>query len=85
RLYDAGMIEPDDATSPVRRCGSCCHWRREPTLEGGFGAGQRTWGQCRRMPPTLPEIGDDKLVHVGVWPHTEQGDWCGEWQPLADG
>jgi hypothetical protein len=31
------------------------------------------------MPPTLPEVSDEKLVHVGVWPHTDMGDWCGEW------
>jgi len=31
------------------------------------------------MPPTLPEISDEKLVHVGVWPHTDADDWCGEW------
>jgi hypothetical protein len=32
------------------------------------------------MPPTLPEANDEKLVHVGVWPHTDVDDWCGEWE-----
>jgi hypothetical protein len=32
------------------------------------------------MPPSVPEIGEDKLVHVGVWPHTDERDWCGEWR-----
>jgi hypothetical protein len=57
-------------------CGTCRFWRLDPdaTHEAG-------WGQCRRMPPTLPAIQDDRLVHVGVWPHTDERDWCGEWQP----
>jgi hypothetical protein len=28
----------------------------------------------------VPEVSDDKLVHVGVWPHTDVTDWCGEWE-----
>jgi len=32
------------------------------------------------MPPTLPAVSDEKLVHVGVWPHTDLADWCGEWE-----
>jgi hypothetical protein len=31
------------------------------------------------MPPTMPPIQDDKLLHVGAWPHTQETDWCGEW------
>jgi len=42
------------------------------------------WGQCRRMPPAMPPVEDDKLVHVGVWPHTEERDWCGEWRAHDD-
>jgi hypothetical protein len=43
------------------------------------------------MPPTLPLIEEEKLVHVGIWPHTAGDDWCGEWQavdhrsPAGDG
>lgn len=37
------------------------------------------------MPPALPPIGEDKLVHVGLWPHTDERDWCGEWQPRNEG
>jgi hypothetical protein len=32
----------------------------------------------------MPPIQDDKLVHVGVWPHTREHDWCGEWQAAAN-
>jgi hypothetical protein len=32
------------------------------------------------MPPLLPLIEEDKLVHVGLWPHTTKADWCGEWE-----
>ncbi len=32
------------------------------------------------MPPTLPPIEQEKLIHVGIWPHTAADDWCGEWQ-----
>jgi len=36
------------------------------------------------MPPVLPDDDDDeKLVRVGIWPHTAADDWCGEWQPAA--
>jgi hypothetical protein len=50
------------------------HWRPEKAGEQLVG-----WGQCRRMPPAMPPIQDDKLVHVGLWPHTQESDWCGEW------
>ena len=62
-----------------RTCASCRYWRtatREPAAAGEGGVG---WGQCRRMPPTLPAVRDDRLLLVGIWPHTEEGDWCGEW------
>lgn len=55
-------------------CAGCAYWR--PDRVGDRDAG---WGQCRRMPPAMPPIQDDKIVHVGVWPHTQEGDWCGEW------
>ncbi len=59
-------------------CGTCLHWQREKTGERTLG-----WGQCRRMPPAMPPIQDDKLVHVGLWPHTRESDWCGEWLAAA--
>jgi len=67
----------DDSTTDERGqgCGNCRFWKR--AAGGDQHAG---WGQCRRMPPTLPDVADDKLVHVGVWPHTDRADWCGEWQ-----
>jgi hypothetical protein len=24
-------------------------------------------------------------VFVGIWPHTEERDWCGEWRATAAG
>jgi len=69
------MTEDDLTEVRVEQCRTCCFWRLEPTVGGGTG-----WGQCRRMPPALPEIRDDKLALVGVWPHTDGRDWCGEWR-----
>ena len=54
---------------------TCCFWRPEAGVDQG-----KSWGQCRRMPPTTPPIDDEKLVHVGVWPSTQESDWCGEWR-----
>jgi hypothetical protein len=72
------MDTPDSLSSSGQVCATCLHWRPEKTREKLLG-----WGQCRRMPPTMPPIQDDKLVHVGLWPHTREGDWCGEWQAPA--
>ena len=68
----AGSAGSDRAES----CRTCCFWRPEATIGDGTG-----WGQCRRMPPALPAARDDKLALVGIWPHTDGRDWCGEWQP----
>jgi hypothetical protein len=70
-----------DATTDnyPQSCRSCCFWRPVKTVGDGTG-----WGQCRRMPPALPAIRDDKLALVGIWPHTDGRDWCGEWQPGDD-
>lgn len=62
-----------------RTCRTCGFWWRDASGESGD-----DWGQCRRMPPTTPPIRDDKLVHVGVWPHTVATDWCGEWRPPGE-
>ena len=71
---DAGN-EAGGADQPQPGCWNCRFWRRA----GSDGPGP-DWGQCKRMPPVLPEIEDDKMVHVGVWPSTEAKDWCGEWE-----
>jgi len=60
---------------PGRVCATCLHWRPETTGDKTIG-----WGQCRRMPPAMPPIQNDKLLHVGVWPHTRESEWCGEWR-----
>lgn len=69
------MEELTQITGRPQACGTCRFWKR--AAGGDLQAG---WGQCRRHPPTVPEVGDDKLVHVGVWPHTDVTDWCGEWE-----
>lgn len=76
--YTVVMPGLSSSPSPDRRCGTCRFWRPETTSDAPAG-----WGQCRRMPPTLPAIDDEKLVHVGMWPHTDRGDWCGEWSAAA--
>lgn len=68
------------AVSRPSGCWNCRFWRRA----GRDGPGP-DWGQCKRMPPVLPDIEDDKMVHVGLWPSTEAADWCGEWQQRAAG
>ena len=68
------------AAAEVPGCCNCRFWRRA----GRDGPGP-DWGHCKRMPPVLPEIDDDKMVHVGIWPSTEAGDWCGEWQLRLQG
>lgn len=73
-------MEVDHADEPrLQQCGGCLFWKRSTASHNGTG-----WGQCRRMPPALPEIADDKLVHVGLWPHTDERDWCGEWRSATD-
>ena len=66
--------EPFDASRPA--CRSCRFWK--PLAGSKESSG---WGQCKRMPPALPEIKDEKLVLAGIWPATDERDWCGEWQP----
>lgn len=73
----------DDTRSrphPDQACGRCAFWRAARDAGAAMG-----WGECRRMPPALPPIENDKLVHVGLWPHTDGRDWCGEWQPRTGG
>ena len=73
------MDVPGQFRRPGQACATCTFWR--PDTVGDRPA---DWGQCRRMPPTMPPIEADKIVHVGVWPHTQAGDWCGEWQDIGE-
>ncbi len=57
-----------------RACATCRFWRKQAIRD------EDDWGQCRRMPPILPDLVDDKLVIAGIWPSTKAGDWCGEWE-----
>jgi hypothetical protein len=76
--YTEAMDAQDSPPHPGQVCASCQHWRPEKPGMKTLG-----WGQCRRLPPAMPAIQDDKLVHVGVWPHTQESDWCGAWQSRA--
>ena len=69
-------LSEDIQSEPVdgRACSTCHFWRKQTIRD------ESDWGQCRRMPPTLPELADDKLVIAGIWPSTKSGDWCGEWE-----
>jgi len=73
------MTEQFGGAEAGRTCASCRYWR-QAAREPAAGAGDVGWGQCRRMPPALPAVRDDRLLLVGIWPHTEEGDWCGEWR-----
>lgn len=72
------MIAETPSVSDRPACATCRFWRRRRVADE-----HDSWGQCRRMPPTLPELTDDKLVVAGVWPFTEEQDWCGEWQEVV--
>lgn len=63
----------------ARSCDACRYWWQEKVRRTAAG-----WGQCRRMPPSLPSDREDKLKLVGIWPETEADDWCGEWQARDD-
>jgi len=60
-----------------RACDTCRFWRKQTLRD------ENDWGQCRRMPPILPDLVDDKLVIAGIWPSTKGGDWCGEWERFS--
>ena len=62
-----------------RACDTCRFWRKQALRD------ENDWGQCRRMPPILPDVVDDKLVVAGIWPSTKAGDWCGEWEAATSG
>ncbi len=75
------MVAPatqNDPAPAAEQCAVCRFWR-----QGGPAGRDLDWGECRRMPPALPQIDQDKLLHVGLWPHTAADDWCGEWESAA--
>ncbi|MBQ80453.1 MAG: hypothetical protein HOD99_04165 [Planctomycetaceae bacterium] len=69
-------LSEDIQSEPIdsRACSTCHFWRKQTIRD------ESDWGQCRRMPPILPEMADDKLVIAGIWPSTKSEDWCGEWE-----
>ena len=46
---------------------------------GGYG------GECRRSPRTMvPDSEDIELPYEWKYPFVIEGDWCGEFQPIAN-
>ncbi|MBT66441.1 MAG: hypothetical protein CMN98_04790 [Synechococcus sp. NP17] len=62
-----------------RACDTCRFWRKQSLRD------ENDWGECRRMPPMLPDLIDEKLVIAGIWPSTKGVDWCGEWETFSSG
>ena len=63
------------------RCDNCRFWQQlywEPPTRSDY----REVGECRRSSPTL--VGEMRGARAGihrrVFPVTEEGDWCGEWE-----
>jgi hypothetical protein len=63
----------------MQRCETC-----------GFWAQMKANGACRRFPP-VPDIGPggwhgaEADWAYGIWPTTDQDDWCGEYQERTEG
>jgi hypothetical protein len=67
--------------SGVQKCVTCQFYDRRNT-ERSDGKGP-SWGQCRRFAPALHPVNVKSYMIEGVWPHTRDDDWCGEWKILA--
>ncbi len=74
-LPDPDGREDETVDDARPSCGTCRFWKPAAGSKESRG-----WGQCKRMPPALPEVKDEKLVLAGIWPSTDERDWCGEWQ-----
>lgn len=61
-----------DTIAPAT-CASCAYWHVEERFRDG---------QCRRHAPTMcPPGPDDPFPKLfGVWPFTESGFSCGDWE-----
>ena len=69
------MIATPPPAQENAHCRTCRFWRQRRVQDEAD-----DWGECRRMPPALPEVADERLVGAGVWPFTKAADWCGEWE-----
>jgi hypothetical protein len=70
------------------RCDTCRFWE----IDGLVGDEPDVCiGWCKRMPPTFPprevrehwigdSMGSDGFT-IGLWPHTQDINYCGEWKP----
>lgn len=58
-------------------CGSCRFWREDDRLAD---IPSRSWGMCRRHPPSSIFQDDENDMEMGDWPSTWNDQWCGEWQ-----
>lgn len=62
-----------------QECGNCRFWEQYSPPKG----------ECRRYPPMIV-VGQvycdgKESLENGIWPHTGQGAWCGEWQQKEGG
>lgn len=60
--------------TPKPRHLSClkCRW-----ADYRIGTGDDAFIECRRLPPTPVQVGEDVMV---VWPQVTAEDYCGEWE-----
>lgn len=54
--------------SEIGHCTDCKFW-------AGTTHGNQFSAECRAHPPAYTTVKNT------VWPHTQAGDWCGEFQP----
>ena len=58
-----------------RRCENCRFAEAVPSVLTFVSYNDPGWGQCRRRPPVLRDIGDHQM---SVFPAIRADDWCGE-------
>jgi hypothetical protein len=56
---------------------SCRFWRE---LDRLVDMPSKSWGVCRRYPPSEKFEDDENDMEMGDWPLTWNDQWCGEWQ-----
>lgn len=59
-----------------KTCESCRYWDASEQL---VNAQPDTTGACRVLPPRL-----DRETHEGIWPFTQDTDWCSAWTAFEE-
>lgn len=62
------------AVNEMNTCNNCKYYRQ--------GTRNDTIGQCKRYPPTIPELPpvEGRTHRVTLWPIVYHYDLCGEWK-----